>query len=81
MIGVWLRWCQVIKGFIEEDILASLEVKMRKVMNETKFSVKVEWDESTLAKSNVQFSVHKLVPGNWDPKKIREGGWREYVAQ
>ena len=49
-------------------------------MNETKFSVKNEWDESTLAESDVQFSVHKLMPGNWNPKKIRKGGWREYIA-
>ena len=27
------------------------EVKIIKVMNETKFSVKIEWDESTLAKA------------------------------
>ena len=50
------------------------------MMNETKFSVKNEWDESTLAKSDVQFSVHKLMPGNWNPKKIRKGGWRKYTA-
>ena len=51
-----------------------------KVMNETKYSVKIEWDESTLAGSDVQFSVHKLMSGNWNPKKIRKGGWREYIA-
>ena len=31
IIGVWLRWCQVIKWFIEEGILKLLEVKMRGV--------------------------------------------------
>ena len=54
--------------------------KIIKVMYDTKFSVKIEWDESTLAESDVQFSVHKLMPGNWNPKKIRKGGWREYIA-
>ena len=29
-----------------------------KLRNEKKFSVKIEWDERTLAKSDVQFSVH-----------------------
>ena len=53
--------------------------KVIKIMNETKFSVKIEWDESTLAESDVQFSVHKMMPGNWNPKKIRKGGWREYI--
>ena len=48
-------------------------------MNETKFSVKIDWDESTLAKSDVQFSVHKLMPGNWNPKKTRNGVWGEYI--
>ena len=43
--------------------------KIIKLMNETKFSVKIEWDKSTLAKSDVQFSVHKLMPGNWNPKR------------
>ena len=47
-----------------------------KLMNDKKLSVKIEWDESTLAESDVQFSVIKLMPGNWNPKKIREGGWR-----
>ena len=54
--------------------------KTIKVMNEKKSSVKIEWDESTLAESNVQFSVHKLMPGNWNPKKIRKGGLGDYIA-
>ena len=29
-----------------------------KLRNEKKFSVKIEWDERFLAKSDVQFSVH-----------------------
>ena len=33
-------------------------------------SVKIEWDERTLAKSDVQFSVHNLMTGHWNPKKI-----------
>ena len=48
--------------------------KIIKVMNEKKFSVKIEWDEHTLAKSDVQFSVHQLMPGHWDPKKTRKNG-------
>ena len=51
-----------------------------KLRNEKKSSVKIEWDERTLAKSNVQFSGHKLMPGHWNPKKIRKGGWRKYTA-
>ena len=54
--------------------------KIIKVMNETKSSGKNEWDESTLAESDVKFSVHKLIPGNWDPEKIRKGEWRDYIA-
>ena len=42
-----------------------------KVNNYTKLSVNIEWDEITLAKSDVQFSVHNLVLGNWNPKKIK----------
>ena len=46
--------------------------KTIKVMNETKFSVKIDWDESTLAESDVQFIVNNLMPGNWNPKKIKK---------
>ena len=45
------------------------QVKIIKVMNETKFSVKIEWDEITLAESKVKFSVHKMMQGNWNPKR------------
>ena len=48
------------------------------MVNDTKFSVKIEWDESTLAESDVQFSVHKLMPCNWNPKKIIKAKWRDY---
>ena len=51
-----------------------------KVTNETKFSVKIKWDESTLAKSDVQFSVYKLMPGNWNLKRVIKGRWGEYIA-
>ena len=54
--------------------------KIIKVMNETKFSVKIEWDESTLDESDVQFSVHKPMPGNWNHKKIIKCGRMEYIA-
>ena len=43
--------------------------KTIKVTNEKKSSVKIKWDESTLAESDVQFSVHKMMPGNWNPKR------------
>ena len=59
-----LKWCQ---GRI---------IQLR---NEKKFCVKIEWDERTLAKSDVQFSVRKLMPGHWNPKQIRKGRWRKYT--
>ena len=54
--------------------------KIIKVRNETKFSVKIDLVESTLAKSDVQFSVHKLMLDNWNPKNIINSGLREYIA-
>ena len=63
------------------NCLEQYQDKIIKVMNETKFSVKIEWDEITLAKSDVQFSAHKLMPGDWNPKKIRKGRWRQYIVQ
>ena len=55
-------------------------VRIIKLRNEKKISVKIEWVERTLAKSDVQFSVHKLMPGHWNPKKIIKDGWRKYKA-
>ena len=54
--------------------------KIIRVMNEKKSSVKIEWDESTLAESDLQFSVHKLMPGNWNPKNIGKEILRKYIA-
>ena len=51
-------------GVDGDNFLGWYQVKIIKVMNETKSIVKIEWDESTLAESDVQFNVHKLMPGN-----------------
>ena len=50
-----------------------------KLRNEKKISVEIEWDERTLAKSDLQLSVHKLMPGHWNPKKIKNDRWRKYT--
>ena len=67
-------------GVYGSKCLYLYRVKIIKVINETKFSVKIEWNESTLAESDMQFSLNKLVPGNWKPKKIIKGGWSNYIA-
>ena len=54
--------------------------KIIKMMNEKKICVKIEWDEITLVESNMQFSVHNLMPDNWKPKKIIKGVLRNYIA-
>ena len=69
--------CLVVDG---DKCLNWYQVNIIKVIPETKFNVKIEWDESTIAKSDVQFSVHKLMPCNWNTAKIRKGGLRDNIA-
>ena len=51
------------------------------LVNEKKKTYKIKWNESTLAENDVRVSVHKLTRYHWNPKKIRKGGWREYLTE
>ena len=50
-------------------------------MNKDKFSSSIKWDRDTLAKGDVEKSMHRLLPGHWNPRKIRKGRWREYLTE
>ena len=45
-------------GVVGSKCLEWYQGKIINFRNEKKFSVKIEWDGRTLAKSDVQFSVH-----------------------
>ena len=51
---------------------------VRKVMNEKTNCVRIEWDRDCLGEQNVNISDHKLVVGNWNPKRGDER-WLEGV--
>ena len=76
MKGLTIEMTFEYPGLYGAKFLDWYQGKIIKVMNETKCSVKIEWDESTLSESDVQFSVYKLMRGNWNPKKIIKGRWR-----
>ena len=50
-------------------------------MNKDKFSASIKWDRDTLAKGDVKKSMHRLLQGHWNPRKMRKGGWREYITE
>ena len=80
MKGLTIEMTFKYPGVDGEKCLDWYRGRIIKFINEKIFSVKIEWDERTLAKSDVQFSVHKLMPGHWNPEKIRKGGWRKCTA-
>ena len=51
------------------------------VLNKEKFRTRIKWDRDTLAEGDAASSVHILLPGHWNPRKIRKGGWREYRTE
>ena len=51
------------------------------VLNKEKFRTRIKWDRDTLAEGDAASSVHILLPGHWNPRKIRKGGWKEYQTE
>ena len=52
-----------------------------KIVNTQTNRVRIEWDSECLGDRDVKTSDHKLVPGNWNPKEAKKGGWREYLTK
>lgn len=54
---------------------------IQQVVNEKTNRVRIKWDEECLGEDDVRVSDHKLVLGNWNPKTVKKGGWREYLTK
>ena len=50
------------------------------VKNINKFSVRIQWNKNCIGVKDAGSSMFKLVRGNWNPKKGKQGAWREYLS-
>ena len=51
------------------------------VVNESKNHVRIKWDSECLGEHDLRGTDQKLVLNNWNPKKVKKGGWREYLTK
>ena len=54
---------------------------IQKVLNTKTCRVRIIWDECCLGDKDARVSDQILLPGNWNPKKIKTGGWREHLTE
>ena len=52
--------------------------KVVKILNEKTNSVSIRWSESCLGEDDTRVSDHKLLPGYWNLKVAKSGGWRQH---
>ena len=50
-------------------------------VNEKTNRVSIKWDAECLGEHDVRLTDKKLVLSNWNPKKVKKGGWREYLTK
>lgn len=54
--------------------------KVVKIVNKKNRVVQVKWDEGNLGDLDVRVSNEKLFVTKWNPKTVKPGAWREYLA-
>ena len=54
--------------------------KVVKIVNTKNRVVQVKWDEGNLGDLDVRVSNEKLFATKWNPKTVKPGAWREYLA-
>ena len=79
--GFKLEMCFAYPGLGGAQCLDWYRGTIDHVIDEEKFSVMIEWDQSTLAEGDVTKSAHRLLPFHWNPKKIRKNAWRKYISE
>mmetsp|Transcript_13410 Transcript_13410/g.28442 ORF Transcript_13410/g.28442 Transcript_13410/m.28442 type:complete len:149 (+) Transcript_13410:1116-1562(+) len=53
---------------------------VKRVVNAEKEQVRIEWDESCLGEGDEKITIQQLKANKWNPKKPREGAWRQYLT-
>ena len=51
------------------------------VVNEKTNCVRINWNAESLGEHDMKMTDQKLVLSNWNPKKVKKGGWREYLTK
>ena len=54
---------------------------VQEIVNEKTNHVRIKWDAECLGEHDVILTDHKLVLSNWNPKKLKKGGCREYLIK
>ena len=61
--------------------LAWYQGTIEKILNVKTNRIRVRCDEDCMGDNDARVTTHKLVVGNWNPKKLKKGGWREYITE
>ena len=54
---------------------------VQEIVNEKTNRMRKNWDAEILGENDVKITNQKLVLRNWNPKKVKKGGWREYLTK
>ena len=54
---------------------------VQRLLNPNTQRVRIKWDRECLGEDDPEWSNNMLKTGNWNPKKPREGSWREYLTK
>ena len=54
---------------------------VQRLLNPNTQRVRIKWDRECLGENDPKWSNNMLKTGNWNPKKPREGSWREYFTK
>ncbi len=54
---------------------------VKRVINKEKELVRIEWHESCLGEGDEKVTIQQLKANKWNPKKPREGAWRQYLTK
>ena len=48
--------------------LAWYQGTIEKILNAKTNRIRIKWDEECMGENDARVTIHKLVPGNWNPK-------------
>ena len=52
-----------------------------KVLNAKVHKVRIKWDDDCIGEDDAEESNVKLIPGNWNPRRAKKGGWRKCITK
>ena len=67
-------------GFDSNTVLGWYNGVVSEVKNINKFSVRIQWNKDGIGVKDAKSFMFTMVRGNWNLKKLKKGGWREYLS-